>query len=132
MHEYLDELDVGANEFVLSSPSGLSKSSRLSANALVRVLQDMGNNFQYETEFLASLPIAGVDGTLRKRMRKSPARGWVRAKTGYVDGAITLAGYAGREDGGRVSFAFLYNGFSPGYKVQKLWEELCTLLVTED
>jgi D-alanyl-D-alanine carboxypeptidase/D-alanyl-D-alanine-endopeptidase (penicillin-binding protein 4) len=132
MRDYLDLLDVKSQEYALNSPSGLSRSSRLSANALVSVLQDMGNNFQFETEFMASLPIAGVDGTLRKRMRKSAARGWVRAKTGYIDGAITLAGYAGREDGGRVSFAFLYNGYSPGYKVQKLYEQLCSLLVTED
>ncbi len=129
MAEYMRALGLSDREFVLANPSGLSSVNRLSARALVRVLQDMHGNFQFQPEFIGSLPVAGVDGTLRKRLRGSPARRWVRAKTGYIDGAITLAGYAGREDGGRVAFAFLYNGGSPGYKVRKLYDQLCIELV---
>ncbi len=129
MRSYLRALGVAEQEFVLSNPSGLTSRNRLSANALVRVLQDMHGNFQFQPEFIASLPVAGVDGTLRKRLRRSPARRWVRAKTGYIEGAITLAGYAGREDGGRVAFAFLYNGKSPGHKVRQLYDKLCIEMV---
>ncbi|MGH8529967.1 MAG: D-alanyl-D-alanine carboxypeptidase/D-alanyl-D-alanine endopeptidase [Nevskiales bacterium] len=125
MRDYLRALGVTEQEFVLVNPSGLSSVNRLSARALVRVLQDMHGNFQYQPEFIGSLPVAGVDGTLRKRLRGSPARRWVRAKTGYIDGSITLAGFAGREDGGRIAFAFLYNGHSPGYRVRQLYDRLC-------
>ncbi len=125
MRDYLRALGVPEQEFVLVNPSGLSSINRLSARALVRVLQDMHGNFQYQPEFIGSLPVAGVDGTLRKRLRGSPARRWVRAKTGYIDGARTLAGFAGREDGSRVAFAFLHNGSSPGYKVRHLYDRLC-------
>ena len=129
MRDYLRALGVPEPEAVLVNPSGLTSLNRLSARALVRVLQDMHGNFQFQPEFIGSLPVAGVDGTLRKRLRGSPARRWVRAKTGYIDGAITLAGYAGRADGRRMAFAFLYNGGSPGYKVRKLYDQLLIELV---
>ena len=45
---------------------------------------------------LQSLPIAGVDGTLHKRMLSSETAGWVRAKTGLLNGVVALSGFAGR------------------------------------
>ena len=60
--------------------------------------------------FLESLPIAGVDGTLKKRMKNTVAEGWVRGKTGYIDNVVSLAGYAGRKDGNILTFSLLYNG----------------------
>jgi D-alanyl-D-alanine carboxypeptidase/D-alanyl-D-alanine-endopeptidase (penicillin-binding protein 4) len=56
--------------------------------------------------FLRGLPVAGVSGTLRKRLAKAPARGRVLAKTGTTSGASTLAGYVT----GRYAFAVLHNG----------------------
>jgi D-alanyl-D-alanine carboxypeptidase/D-alanyl-D-alanine-endopeptidase (penicillin-binding protein 4) len=55
---------------------------------------------------VASLPIAGVDGTLRDRMRSGPARRRVRAKTGTTFGASSLSGYVGS----RYVFSILQNG----------------------
>ncbi len=131
VHDYLAALEIPAGEFAIHNPSGLTRMNRLSANALVRVLRDMAGDFRVENEFMASLPIAGIDGTLEKRMVKSPARGWVRAKTGYIRGAVSLAGYAGRNGDEPVAFAFLYNGPAPAYKVRKLFDELCARLVGE-
>jgi D-alanyl-D-alanine carboxypeptidase/D-alanyl-D-alanine-endopeptidase (penicillin-binding protein 4) len=47
---------------------------------------------RYAPEFIASLPLAGIDGTLRSRMKTSPG-GAVRLKTGHIDGVSAVAGY---------------------------------------
>ncbi|MGH8455229.1 MAG: D-alanyl-D-alanine carboxypeptidase/D-alanyl-D-alanine endopeptidase [Nevskiales bacterium] len=132
IREYMRSLGLSALEYTLVNPSGLTRDNKLSARALVRVLQDMGGNFQYAPEFLTSLPIAGVDGTLRRRLRNTPAERFIRAKTGYVDNVLTLAGYAGHNDGKIVTFAFLFNGKTPAYKVRKLYDDLCEELAAPE
>jgi serine-type D-Ala-D-Ala carboxypeptidase/endopeptidase (penicillin-binding protein 4) len=59
-----------------------------------------------------SLSIAGRAGTLSNRMRRSPARGRCRAKTGTIVGVSNLAGYCVSRSGRRTAFAFLMNGIS--------------------
>lgn len=106
----LNGLGLNANDFEVINPSGFTRKNKLSAYALNRVLLAIKNDFSMFPTFLESLPIAGVDGTLKRRMKNTPAHGWVRAKTGYLDGVVTLAGYAGRKDGDVLTFTFLYNG----------------------
>ncbi len=132
IRDYMRSLGLSELEYTLVNPSGLTRDNKLSARALVRVLQDMGGNFQYAPEFMASLPIAGVDGTLRRRLRNTPAERFVRAKTGYVDNVLTLAGYAGHKDGRIVTFAFLFNGKTPTYRVRKLYDDLSEELAAPD
>lgn len=132
IREYMRSLGLSQLEYTLVNPSGLTRDNKLSARALVRVLQDMGGNFQYAPEFQTSLPIAGVDGTLRRRLRNTPAERFIRAKTGYVDDVVTLAGYAGHKDGRIVAFAFLYNGRIPTYRVRKLYDDLCEELAAPE
>jgi D-alanyl-D-alanine carboxypeptidase/D-alanyl-D-alanine-endopeptidase (penicillin-binding protein 4) len=59
--------------------------------------------------FRASLPVAGVDGTLEKRLRGTPAQGRVQAKTGTLNLANALAGYATTARGERLAFAVFVN-----------------------
>ncbi len=106
----LNKLGLTEKDFNIINPSGFTLENRLSAHALNQVLTAMKNNFPVYPEVLESLPIAGIDGTLRKRMKNSKAEGWVRAKTGYLDGVVSLAGYAGQRDGEVYTFSFLYNG----------------------
>lgn len=127
---YLSSLGLDQSEYQLTSPSGLSRGNRLSAHALVQVLATVSGDFRIENEFMASLPIAGIDGTLRKRMTQTTTRGWVRAKTGYLEGAVSLAGYVGRKDGSRVIFAFIYNGDAPTYRVKALFDQLSATLAS--
>jgi D-alanyl-D-alanine carboxypeptidase/D-alanyl-D-alanine-endopeptidase (penicillin-binding protein 4) len=86
--------------------SGLSLSDRLTARALAALLVAAWNDVDLRNPFWASLPIAGINGTLEKRLRKPPARGTVRAKTGTTSRASTLSGYVGD----RYGFAVLQNG----------------------
>ncbi|MBA3842342.1 MAG: D-alanyl-D-alanine carboxypeptidase/D-alanyl-D-alanine-endopeptidase [Actinobacteria bacterium] len=87
--------------------SGLSLDDRLTANALAGLLVAAWNDPDLRNPFWASLPVAGVSGTLEDRMRRAPARGAVRAKTGTTNRASALSGYV-RD---RFVFAVLQNGF---------------------
>jgi len=86
--------------------SGLSRLDRLTAGALVGILQASWADPAIRPIFWAALPVAGVNGTLEDRMRRAPARGNVRAKTGTTNDASALSGYV--KD--RYVFAVLQNG----------------------
>ena len=90
----------------LSDGSGLSLYNRFTARALMRLLTSAWQDAVVRRPLVASLPIAGVDGTLEDRMRRGPARGRVRAKTGTTSGASSLSGYVGS----RYVFSILQNG----------------------
>ena len=62
-------------------------------------------------EYLMSLPVAGVDGTLSWRMKESEAEGVLRAKTGTMRGVTTLGGYAMTADGEILAFAMLMSHY---------------------
>lgn len=86
--------------------SGLSPSDRLTAGALVGILEAAWRDARVRKAFVDSLPVAGVTGTLADRLRTPPARGRVVAKTGTTSTASTLAGYVRRH----YAFAVLNNG----------------------
>ena len=80
----IQSMDIG-------NGSGLSRNSHISALQMARTL-GAAYHSRFAPEFLASLPLAGVDGTLRSRMKMTPA-GAVRLKTGHLDGVSGVAGY---------------------------------------
>lgn len=86
--------------------SGLSRGDRLTARALTALLTSIWADPALRGPFVASLPVAGVSGTLEDRLERAPARGRVRAKTGTTNSASTLSGYVGR----RFAFSILTNG----------------------
>jgi serine-type D-Ala-D-Ala carboxypeptidase/endopeptidase (penicillin-binding protein 4) len=129
MKKYLLGLGLKDTDFVLVNPSGLTRENRFSAIGLWKVLSDMNNSFQYQSEFIASLPIAGIDGTLKKRMKETSAERWVRAKTGMLNDVVSLAGFVGRKDGHAIPFVFIYNGKADEAKVRLLFDQLCIALV---
>jgi D-alanyl-D-alanine carboxypeptidase/D-alanyl-D-alanine-endopeptidase (penicillin-binding protein 4) len=97
---------------------------------LAQVLVKSYENFPTSAEFLSALPLAGTDGTLKNRMKNGDAAGWVRAKTGLLNGVVGLAGFAGRKDGSVRAFAFIFNGKAEqGDLVRRLFDQLATELV---
>ncbi len=86
--------------------SGLSLDDRLTAGALSALLVTIWNDPDLRTSLWASLPVAGISGTLDDRMERAPARGAVRAKTGTTDRASALSGYVGD----RYAFVVIENG----------------------
>lgn len=129
LNRYMKTLKVPETEYELYNPSGLTKDNKMSANSLVKVLEDMHKQFQSQPEFTSSLPIAGVDGTLKKRMKSTSAERWVRAKTGYINNVVSLAGYAGQPKGNVFSFVFIYNGSVDESKVRGVFDKMAQALV---
>ncbi len=129
LREYLQKIGVPASQYELQNPSGLTRENKMAAQALWRVLNDMRTQFRYQPEFVTSLPIAGIDGTLKKRMVGTPAERWVRAKTGFLTGVVALGGFAGRSDGTVIPFVFIYNGSADEAQVRALFDRLATALV---
>lgn len=86
--------------------SGLSRYDRLTANAVVAMLRASWLDEDTREILLSSLPVAGRSGTLDRRMRGTAAAGRVRAKTGTLNEASALSGYANR----RYAFSVIQNG----------------------
>ncbi len=106
----LKKIGLDQNELNIKNPSGFTRDNKFTAAGLNKILEVMQNDFQIFPGFIESLPILGIDGTLKKRMKDSVITGFVRAKSGYLDGVITMSGYAGRPNGEVLHFTFLYNG----------------------
>lgn len=79
-------------ELVLDNGSGLSRDTRIAARSLSDLLLT-AHHSRYMPEFMASLPLAGLDGTLRKRFRGKGMDGRLRIKTGRLDDVNAIAGY---------------------------------------
>ena len=94
--------------FAVRDGSGLSRHNYVSPETIVRVLDAMRLRADFPV-FYASLPIGGVDGTLRLRMLQTPAQNNVRAKTGTLDKARALSGYVTTADGSILIFSMLAN-----------------------
>lgn len=98
----------------LSDGSGLSRYDEVTPHALARLLRTMWRHPEYET-WLAALPTAGVDGTMRRRLLATPADDNVRAKTGSLSAVRGLSGYLLDGRGETLIFSLLLNGYdSPG------------------
>ena len=91
--------------------SGLSEYDRLTVGALVGILQAFAVDSALETELVRALPVAGLSGTLRHRMRTPALVGHVVAKTGTTSIASSLSGYVNS----RIAFAIIQNGHPLSY-----------------
>jgi D-alanyl-D-alanine carboxypeptidase/D-alanyl-D-alanine-endopeptidase (penicillin-binding protein 4) len=108
--------------------SGLSRHDYVTPRAIIRVLDVMRRSPHFDL-FRESLPIAGVDGTIRNRMRGTPAAGNVRAKTGTLDKARSLSGYVMTADGRLVMFSMLANNFTvPTRDVERVQDLLAAMV----
>jgi serine-type D-Ala-D-Ala carboxypeptidase/endopeptidase (penicillin-binding protein 4) len=90
----------------IADGSGLSRLDRLTARSLVDLLRAAAADPVIRKDFVSSLPVAGMSGTLRNRLGTHPTRRQVIAKTGTTSRACTLVGFVGR----RYAFAILQNG----------------------
>jgi len=106
---YLSGAGLDPSRATLADGSGLSDEDRVPARLLAELLARVHADFELGPEMEASFPVGGVDGTLDERFGGEGAKRRVRAKTGRIAGALSLAGYAANRDGREFAFAFLAN-----------------------
>ena len=119
INEFLSEIGLDSAHYTFADGSGVSRYNLVTASALTHLLTYMFNNFSMMPEFLASLPIAGVDGTLKRRMKAMSAEGILRAKTGTMRGISTLAGYTMTADGEILAFAILMSHYKGSARLRR-------------
>ena len=108
--EEISRFGVDLNSAIWVDGSGLSRENRLSPRILVDILQRAQESTFFGAEFKSSLPIGGLDGTLKERLARGGAQ--IRAKTGMISGAMGLSGYDVGPGGDGLTFSVLINGQS--------------------
>ena len=107
--EQLTAWNVPADAVVVSDGSGLSRYDYVTADSIVTILSQMYQDARHKEAWLAALPVAGVDGTMRERFKGSAAAGQVRAKTGTISNVRALSGYVPTTDGEWLAFSIIVN-----------------------
>ncbi len=129
--EYLVGLGFSRDDFRIDDGSGLSYENHLSAAILVRILEDLYRAPELRTDFICSLAIAGVDGTLRSRFLNEEHLGRIMAKTGSLAGVSSLSGIAFSRSRGPLVFAVLTNGIGKQYRADFVEDEFARVLLEE-
>lgn len=141
IYTFLDHAGISHDDYSLNSGAGFSHKTYITAGALCAALNYLRSKPGIADVFVDSLPIAGMDGTLRYRMRRTEAQGNVHAKTGYLgslvthskirDGVVALAGFATSSAGKTLTFVMLYNGTRSPTVVRSTFDKICVELVTD-
>ena len=124
----IGRLGLDGSRYRLADGSGLSLYNYLSAEVECLLLRYAYRNENIWPHLKPSLPIAGVDGTLKKRMKSSFAHTNVMAKTGTLTGIITLAGYCTAANGHTLCFAILNNGIMHAANARRFQDRVCNVL----
>ncbi len=125
LNKFLAEAGIQRGETIFEEGSGLSRDNLTTPNATVTLLRFM-NRHKCAQVYLEALPIAGVDGTLKNRMKGTPAAGNVRAKTGSLRWANTISGYVTTTAGEHLVFSLMINRY---YEVRPVRGDLDTVVV---
>lgn len=110
LRRFLADAGLTSGEHYLRDGSGLSRHNLVAPSATVKLLEFMWNSPEREA-YVDSLPVAGHDGTLDWRFRRSDARARIRAKTGSMASVLALSGYAEADGGRTYAFSIFANNF---------------------
>ncbi len=124
--EVFEKMGINPESMVMVDGSGLSRLNLVTPKQIIALLTYMYNNGQY-VPFYNSLPIAGVDGTMARRLKNSRAEGRIRAKTGFLGFARSLSGYAITADNEPVVFTMVANNFNVPVKLAENIQDLVCL-----
>lgn len=127
LNTFLRGLGIGEKQLRLVDGSGLSRLNLASPRAVVKLLRAMRRSADWDVWY-ESLPAPG-EGTLTRRLLRTPAEKSLRAKTGSLDSVSALSGYVTTADGEMLAFSFMFNHFSgPGREVREIEDRLVLLL----
>lgn len=126
---FMHSIGVADTHHKTADGSGVSLYNYITASAQVKALRHAYKNDRIYRHLYPSLPIAGSDGTLERRMRKTPAQMNVRAKTGTVSGVSSLTGYCRASNGNLLAFCIMNNGLYKAAAGRALQDALCVEMV---
>lgn len=126
--QLISRLGLNPSRYRLADGSGLSLYNYVSPELEVQMLRYAYRNENIYNHLLPALPIAGVDGTLRSRMRSEFTRGNVHAKTGTVTGVASLCGYLTAANGHHICFSIINQGLMHGRNGRNFQDKVCQLL----
>jgi D-alanyl-D-alanine carboxypeptidase/D-alanyl-D-alanine-endopeptidase (penicillin-binding protein 4) len=102
---------IPTDGYVMSDGSGLSRYNYIAPSTITTILAKMYGEPKHREAFLSTLPIAGKDGTISSRMRKTRAEGNAVAKTGSIANVRSLSGYVRTRNGELLAFSIIANDF---------------------
>ena len=126
--QLVKQIGLDSGRYRFADGSGLSLYNYVSPELLTMLLRYAWQEIRIYNHLAPSLPVAGMDGTLKKRMRKTAAEGNVRAKTGTLTGIISLAGYLTAANGHELCFAIINQGVLSAREARSFQDRLCVLL----
>ena len=124
----IEKVGLQPSRYKIADGSGLSLYNYVSPELEVDFLRYAYRHPEIYDNMLPCLPIAGVDGTLSKRMRKGAAHENVKAKTGTVTGVSSLAGYLTTANGHRICFSIINMGIRHSSSGRNFQDKVCQAL----
>ncbi|MCU7499951.1 MAG: D-alanyl-D-alanine carboxypeptidase/D-alanyl-D-alanine-endopeptidase [Ignavibacteria bacterium] len=124
----LREMGINSEDMIMADGSGLSRLDLVTPRQIVDLLNYMYKNETFSV-FYQTLPVAGIDGSLARRMLRSKAENNVRAKTGYLGGVRSLCGFVHTADNEPVAFSIIVNNYIvPATLADNLQDLVCLRL----
>lgn len=127
-NQLIQKMGLSPSRYKIADGSGLSLYNYVTPELEVAMLRYAFRNGNIYLHLLPSLPIAGVDGTLKKRMTGPLTNGNVRAKTGTLTGIASLAGYCTAANGHKLCFAIINQGLMHGSNGRRFQDLVCAAM----
>jgi D-alanyl-D-alanine carboxypeptidase/D-alanyl-D-alanine-endopeptidase (penicillin-binding protein 4) len=129
--DFYAKIGTAPQDIIQTDGSGLSRHDMVTPRAMLALLRYAQTRPWFES-FFASLPVAGVDGTLEERMKNTPAAGRVHAKTGSVEHVRTMSGFTDTAGGRRLAFSFMSNNeYGKNHETTDAMNGLCLAMIEE-
>jgi serine-type D-Ala-D-Ala carboxypeptidase/endopeptidase (penicillin-binding protein 4) len=127
--DFLSTIGISRSNYEILEGSGLTRYNFVTSDLYIQLLKYMYDDVKNFDAFYSTLPIGGIDGTLKDRMLGTEAEKNIHAKTGTINGVSTLTGYAISRDNEPIIFYIAMNGFGTNFKpYRKKQDDICDLI----
>jgi D-alanyl-D-alanine carboxypeptidase/D-alanyl-D-alanine-endopeptidase (penicillin-binding protein 4) len=129
----LGEMKIDATGCVLADGSGLSRQNRITTTIMTKLLVGLHQRYDLWPDYIAAIGALGTEGSMKQRLAHSPARRFVRAKTGSLNGVSNLVGVMTTADGTHIAFAIFLNENHCGHEgADSIEDKIVTAIYTLD
>lgn len=127
--DFLSAVGIDRNNYEILEGSGLSRYNMVTSDVFIMLLKYMYDKVNTFDCFYKTLAVAGIDGTLKERMKGTEAEKNVHAKTGTLNSVSTLSGYAVSRDNELIIFYIAMNGFgTKANYYRKRQDDICEVI----